>query len=119
METTRQSKFARLMQKEISAVFLKDGKSFYGNAFVTITMVRVTPDLAQAKVYLSLFGIKEPEKVLEQLNEHGKEIRGLLGQRIRHQVRHVPEVIFFYDDSLDYADNIDKLLKKAQGGGGK
>lgn len=112
METTRQQKFSKLIQKELSSVFLKEGKSFYGNAFVTITNVRATPDLSVIRVYLSVLAEKDREKTLDKMNGSSKEIRGLLGTRVKHQVRHVPQLEFFLDDSLDYAENIERLLKE-------
>ena len=111
MSTTRQNKFARLIQKELSGIFLRDGAFFYGNAFVTITIVRATPDLSMVRVYLSLFGVKDREQIMEQVSRHTKEIRKRLGERIKHQVRHVPQLEFFLDDSFDYAEKIDKLLQ--------
>ena len=111
MDSTRQNKYARLIQKEISEIFLKDGKNFYGNAFVTITTVRVSPDLALVKVYVSLFQSKDPEKVVKEINSHVKEIRKQLGNRMKNQIRHIPELVFYFDDSAEYADNIERILK--------
>ena len=111
MDSTRQNKYARLIQKEISEIFLKDGKSYYGSAFVTITVVRVSPDLALAKIYVSLFQAKDPEKIVKEINSHVKEIRRQLGNRMKNQIRHIPELVFYFDDSAEYADNIDRILK--------
>lgn len=114
MDTTRQNKFARLIQKELSEIFQRDGAAFYGNALVTITIVRAVPDLSVVKIYLSFLGVKDVHQRLEQIQSHTKEIRKKLGDKIKHQVRHIPELIFFLDDSLEYAENIERLLKSIQ-----
>ncbi len=114
MDSTRQQKYARLIQKEISDVFQHDGYNYYGKAFVTITMVRVSPDLGIARVYLSIFNEKDSKAVLDMIDKHNWEIRKKLGAKIRHQARIIPELKFFLDDSLDYADKIDKLLNETK-----
>ena len=111
MDSTRQNKFSKLILKEMADIFSREGKNFYGNAFVTVTDVKVTPDLSQAKIYLSLFKEKNPNQLLESIRIHTREIRGILGNRIRNQVRIVPELLFFIDDTLDYAEKIDNLMK--------
>ncbi len=111
MESIRQNKVARLLQKEIANIFQRDMNSTYHGKMITVTVVRVTPDLGLAKVYLSIFPLKEDENFLHYINEQSKAIRNALGKKIRHQVRIVPELVFYRDDSLDYADRIDKLLK--------
>ncbi len=111
MDSTRQNKFSKLILKEMADLFSREGKNYYGNAFVTVTGVKVSPDLSQAKIYLSLFKEKEPKKLLESIRLHTREIRGQLGNRIRNQVRIVPDLLFFIDDSLDYAEKIDNLMK--------
>lgn len=110
MDSTRQLKFAKLIQKEIGDLFQKEGKNFYGNSFITVTGVKITPDLSIARVYVSTFHEKG-EDVLNKLNAHIREIRHKLGGRIRSQARVIPELEFFIDDSLDYAEKIDKLMK--------
>jgi ribosome-binding factor A len=112
MESTRQHKFSRLIQKEISDIFQKKGSDYYGNAFVTVTLVRTVPDLSLAKVYLSFFKAKEPGKIIDKLNSQAKDVRRELGASIKNQVRHIPELHFYLDDSMDYAENIDKILNK-------
>ena len=116
METTRQQKFARLIQKELSQLFLLEGPSIYGKAFVTITTVKATPDLSIARVYLSIMGVPDRELAVEAINEATHKIRGLLGLRIKQRVRHIPNLNFFLDDSLDYAEKIERLLKEANAG---
>ena len=84
----------------------------FGGAFITITGVKVSPDLGVAKIYLSFLAVKDKEALLAKIKDQVKEIRKHLGLRIKHQLRIVPELIFYIDDSLDYADRIDQLLKK-------
>lgn len=110
MDSTRQLKYARLIQKEISDIFQKEGKDFYGSAFVTVTGAKVTPDLSIARIYLSVFK-NQGEQVIEQLTLHAREIRRKLGSKIRNQARIIPELEFFLDDSLDYAEKMDKIMK--------
>jgi ribosome-binding factor A len=110
MDSTRQLKYAKLIQKEMGDLFQKEGKGFFGNSFITITGVKVTPDLSIARIYLSTFHEKG-EDVLSKLDAHQREIRRKLGERIRNQARVIPELEFFIDDSLDYAEKIDKLMK--------
>ncbi len=110
MDSTRQLKYARLIQKELGEIFQKEGKSIYGQNFVTITGVKVTPDLSIARIHLSVFNQKGPE-VITRMNEHKKEIRRKLGDVIRNQARIIPDLEFFIDDSLDYAEKMDKIFK--------
>lgn len=112
MDSTRQQKFSRLIQKEIAEIFQFDMKGKFGGIMITVTQVRVSPDLGVAKIHVSLFPVKEKEQVLELIKKNTSEIRGLLGKRIRHQARIIPALMFYIDDSLDYAEHIDKLLKK-------
>lgn len=112
MDSTRQQKIGRMMQKEISELFQLEGKNYYGNAFVTVTGVRVTADLGVAYVRLSLFKEKEPDKIIESMNLHMHDIRRKLGNRIRNQVRHIPELKFFNDSSLDYVDHMEKIFRE-------
>jgi ribosome-binding factor A len=110
MDSTRQLKFARLIQKEISNLFSREGKNYYGSSFVTVTNVKITPDLSVARIHVSVFQHKGAE-VLKQLSHHSREIRKALGERIRNQARIIPELEFFIDDSLDYADRINEIMK--------
>ncbi len=114
MDSTRQQKYSKLIQKEIGEIFQRNGRNYYGKAFVTITGVRVSPDLGIAKVYVSIFGVPDSKKSLEEIESHNKEIRHQLGNNIRHQARIIPELKFFLDDSLDYVEKIEKLLKDSQ-----
>jgi len=112
MESTRQKRVARLIQKELAIIFQQASQAVFKGKMVSVTVVHVTPDLALAKVYLSLFPGKEKEDIMEQVVEKNKWIRHELSKKIRHQVKTIPELSFFIDDSLDYVENIDRLLKK-------
>ena len=110
MESTRQSKIARLIQKELSEIFLLQAKSMNG-VLVSVTAVRVSPDLSIARVYISVFPSERGGEIVKNLNNNMKSIRFDLGNRLRHQLRIIPELKFFIDDSLDYLERIDELLK--------
>jgi ribosome-binding factor A len=111
MESKRQQRISRLLQKDLGEIFQHETGGFTGGSMVTVTKVHVTRDLSISKVYLSLFATDDKEALLEKIREHGKEIKYRLGNRIRRQLRTVPELEFYQDDSLDYIDNIDRLLK--------
>jgi ribosome-binding factor A len=110
MESTRQSKIARLIQKELSEIFLLQAKSMNG-VLVSVTAVRVSPDLSIARVYISVFPSERGDEIVKNLNDNMRSIRFELGNRLRHQLRIIPELKFFIDDSLDYLERIDELLK--------
>ncbi len=111
METTRQQKIARLLQKDLGEIFQRSEKNLFPGAMITVTKVNITRDLSIASVYLSIFG-KDPQNVLKTVQASTKEIRKQLGMRIKNQVRSIPELRFYIDDSLDYIENIEQLLKK-------
>ena len=110
MESTRQQKIGRLIQKDLGILFQQLGRDMFSGAMITVTKVYVTKDLSVAKVYLSLFATKDKPVLMESIRHHVREIRHLLAQRTKHQLRIVPELHFLEDDSLDYIDNIDYLL---------
>ena len=110
MDSTRQNKIARLIQKELGDIFLKMTKETRG-VLVSVSIVRVSPDLGIAKAYLSVFPSEKGGEIVETLNQNNKSIRFELGNRVRHQLRIIPELRFYIDDSLDYIENIDNLLK--------
>lgn len=110
METTRQNKIARLIQKELSEIFLAQTKSMPG-VLVSVSVVRISPDMSYARAYLSIFPSERAEEIVKNINANVKAIRFELGGRVRHQLRIIPELKFFIDDSLDYAEKIDQLLK--------
>ena len=111
METTRQNKISRLIQKELSEIFLLQTKSMNG-VLVSVSAVRISPDMSIARVYLSVFPSERSQEIVKNINDNMKSIRYELGTRVRHQLRIMPELKFFVDDSLDYAERIDELLKK-------
>jgi ribosome-binding factor A len=111
MESVRQQKVSRLIQKELSALFQVQFQHLSKGNMVSITVVRVTPDLSFASVYLSVFPSKEPKEVVTGYNDHLHDISHALYQRIRNQFRKMPEIRFYVDDSLDYAARIDDILK--------
>ena len=110
METTRQNKIARLLQKELSEIFLLQTKAMPG-VLVSVSAVRISPDMSIARVYLSVFPSDKSEEMVKNINNNMKSIRFELGTRVRHQLRIIPELKFFVDDSLDYLERIDELLK--------
>ena len=112
MDSTRQQKIARQIQRDIAEILQKDMADTIRGSLVTVTTVRVSPDLAYAKIYVSIFPFDRSEALLEAIKERGWQIRKLLGARIRNQLKIVPELEFFIDDSLEYIDNIDNLLSK-------
>ncbi len=112
METTRQNKIGRLLQKELSEIFMLMAKDKMQGTLISVSVVRVSPDLSVARVYLSIFPSAQTESVLSYIEEHKWAIRHDLASRVRFQLRKVPELTFFADDSLDYLENIDNLLKK-------
>ena len=111
METTRQAKISRLIQKELSEIFRRQTAKTHG-ILVSVSTVRVSPDLSTAKAYLSVFPSSKAQEVIESVNKSAKTIRYELAQIVRHQLRKTPELTFFLDDSLDYIDNINNLLTK-------
>ncbi len=111
MDTTRQSRIARLIQKELSEIFrLQTAK--IGNVIVSVSTVRITPDLSIAHVYLSIFPSAQAAQLLENITRNAKTVRYDLAQRVRFQLRKTPELLFHLDDSLDYIDHIDQLLEE-------
>ena len=111
METTRQNKVCRLIQKELGEIFLLQTKAMNG-VLVSVSAVRISPDMSIVRAYLSVFPSTRAEEIVKNINNNSKGIRFELGRRVRHQLRIIPELKFFVDDSLDYVDRIDELLKK-------
>ncbi|MBP5314944.1 MAG: 30S ribosome-binding factor RbfA [Muribaculaceae bacterium] len=111
METTRQAKIARLIQKELSDIFRLETAQVPGS-IVSVSVVRVSPDLSVARAYLSVFPSEKAAEVIAAVNDNSRAIRHNLAQRVRYQLRKTPELTFFLDDSLDYIDNIDNILNK-------
>ncbi|MFN5356702.1 MAG: 30S ribosome-binding factor RbfA [Bacteroidota bacterium] len=111
MDSVRQQKYAKLIQKELGELFQREGSGWYGPHFVTVTGVRVTPDLGLARVHISVFKAPKPAEILKALRQHKTEVRLQLGRRIGKQARIIPELEFFIDDSLDYAERMDAIFK--------
>ena len=107
METTRQQKIARLLQKELSEIFRQETAKI-GNVIVSVSTVRVSPDLSIARAYLSIFPSDKAQVLIESINKSAKQIRYELAQKVRFQLRKTPELFFHIDDSLDYIEHIDK-----------
>jgi ribosome-binding factor A len=111
METKRQLKISRLLQKDLGEIFQTESRGLFHGNMITVTKVYVTNDLSLARAYLSLFGPEDKQVLFGKINQHRKEIRHQLALRVKNQIRAIPELEFFIDDSLDYIDNIEKLLK--------
>lgn len=113
MQETRQAKISRLLQKELAQIFQSQTRMMHG-VMVSVTRVKISPDLSICTAYLSVFPSEKGEEIVNNVNANVKTIRYDLGQRIRNQVRIIPELRFFIDDSLDYIDHIDELLKEVK-----
>ncbi len=116
MESTRQKKISRLLQKECAEMFQKELRELVLNTMLSITIARVSSDLSVVKFYISVFPSEKTDAVLQNINANKVRVRYALGQRIGKQLRIVPEPAFFIDDSLDYLEHIDKLLGEGEGG---
>lgn len=111
-QSTRQQKVARELQRDLAEIIRSKGMAAFGGAMVTVSEVRVSPDLSIAKVYVSIFPSSKQEEVMRILEESGKSIRGELGRQVAKQLRIVPELDFYLDTTLDYVEHIEELLKK-------
>lgn len=114
MNTTRQQKITSLLQKELANIFLTDSNNVYG-CMITVTKATITSDLSIARGYLSIYLApnNDKEAVIKAVRANTKDIRYRLGQKIKNQLRVVPQLEFFIDDTLDYMENIDRLLKQS------
>ena len=112
MDTTRQKKVSRLLQKELSIIFQKEVPALLGNVITSITIVRVSPDLANANIFVSIFPVDDPKSALKVIKDNSRLFRKHLGVSIRNQLRIVPILEYFLDDSVAYTEEIDRLLKK-------
>ena len=110
-ESTRQQKFGRLIQKELSEIFQRDRRGILENTFITISDMRMSPDLGVAKVYISMMLAKDKQHTLEKINTRKGEIRKALGEKIRKQARVVPELVFFIDETEENAYKLEELIK--------
>ncbi len=111
MTTTRQHKVSRLLQKELGEYFQRHGSATTGGKMITVTVVRISPDLGVAKVYLSIFPAENAQEAVQAVSDKAGLVRSVVGNKLRNQLRHSPEFAFFLDDSLDYIDRIEDLLK--------
>ena len=111
MQEIRQNKIARLLQKELSLIFQQQTRATHG-VMISVTRTKISPDLSICTAYLSVFPSEKGEEILANINANNKQIRYDLGTRVRNQLRIIPELRFFIDDSLDYIEHIDELLKK-------
>jgi len=111
LETTRQNKIARLIQKELSDIFQKQTSAMRG-VLVSVSVCRISPDLSQCRVYISVFPSEKAEEIVQNINTNQRQVRYELGTRVGKQLRIIPELKFFVDDSLDYVEHIDELLKQ-------
>ena len=111
MDSKRQQKYSKLILEEMADIFLRNGKEVFGNAFITLSGVRVSPDLGIIRVYVALEFIENKAELLNQLNLNTSFFRGHLGKRLRNSMRIIPEIRFFEDDSWQEAKKIDSLLK--------
>ncbi|MCW3122480.1 MAG: rbfA [Flavipsychrobacter sp.] len=113
-ENKRQKQVGQLIMEELSDIFQREGMNIVEGGMVSITKVMITPDLLEARVYLSFFQIKDPMELLHKIKERGWEWRKLLGQRVKNQLRRVPELQFFSDDTLDHVFKMEQLFKKIE-----
>lgn len=112
MDSTRQQKVARLIQKELGTYFAKDGRSLYGGVLVSVTDVRVSPDLSVSRIQISIFPNEAREKTLEIIEANKKTIRTEVAHSVKNQLRKMPELFFYIDDTFDRVMHIENLLKK-------
>lgn len=115
MDSTRQQKVARQIQKDISDIFTKETPELFRGVMVSVTGVRMSPDLGYAKIYISVFPFERAKSIMDTLEENNRRIRKSLGALIRNQLKAVPELSFFLDDSFEYSENIDRLLQSDGG----
>ena len=111
MESKRQAKFSRQIQKDLSDIFMREGQSLTGLKFIGVSGVRVSPDLGYVKAYLTFLNEKDPQKAVNLVRQYNKEIRTMLAAKIRHSVKKIPELEFFYDDTMDFVEKMDKLFE--------
>ena len=111
-ESTRQQKIGRQLQRDLAEIIRSKGMAAFNGAMVTVSEVRVSPDLSVAKVFVSIFPSAKADEVMKIIQESVKQLRGELGRLVAKQLRIVPELIFMLDSSLDYVEHIDDLLKK-------
>lgn len=112
MDSKRQSQIGELIKRSFAPVLQEHGTYIYGNAFVTVTQVKVTPDLAQAKIYVSIFNADDKEAVLRQISNHTHLLKQALASRIKQQVRRIPQIFFYFDETIDEMYKVDSMFSK-------
>jgi ribosome-binding factor A len=112
MDSRRQSKIAHLIQEVFGNLLQREGRSIIGNTFMTVTQVKVTPDLSVARIYISILAEPNAPTIIKAMNKNKLEFRRLVGNDMRHDLRKIPELEFYLDDTLDYVEKMDKLFKK-------
>lgn len=113
MESVRQQKINKLLKQDLGTIFQLESRNVLGTgAMISVTKVNVSRDLSSAHVYLSLFATDDKQSLINKIKNNQKVFRTMLGKKIRHQLRVVPELLFVLDDSLDYIENIEQLLKE-------
>lgn len=112
IESTRQLKVASQLQRDMAEIIRLKGMPFFGGALVSVSGVKISPDLSVAKVYVSVFPSAKSDAVMKILEDNSRVLRGELGAKVAKQLRIVPEIAFFLDSSLDYVEHIEELLKK-------
>jgi ribosome-binding factor A len=112
MDNRRQQKVGSLIQEAFSEILLRDLKGWFGKAFVTVTNVKVTSDLSIARFYLSIFNVEDKEAVLHMFKARNHELRKMLGEKLRFNLRKIPEIEFYIDDTLDYVYKMEDLFKQ-------
>ncbi len=112
MPTKRQQQVNKIIQQSLSDVFQREGLAFFGNSLVTVTEVRSSPDLSYAKVYLSIYKAESSEELIEDINEKSRQVRGLLGNRIKKHVRKIPELHFALDKTLDEVYKMEEIFNQ-------
>ncbi len=112
MDSRRQSKIAHLIQEVFSNLLLRKGKDLVGDSFLTVTQVKVTPDLGVARIYISILADPNAKEIIKSMNRNKFEFRRLMGNEMHNDLRKIPELEFYLDDVLDYVDKMDKLFKK-------
>lgn len=114
MESKRQQKFARVIQKDLGEIFQREGAQYIPNSMITVTKVRATADLGMARVFLSFFNVPNAAEAIKTIQSHSSEIRYILGKKIKDQVRGIPQLDFFLDDTNEYVDRMDKIFSKIE-----
>lgn len=111
MESRRQAKVAKLLQKELATILQKNCRMWFSVSFITVSKIQVTPDLSYAKVYVTFLDVDQPEDVVKLMNTKVGEVKNQLASKVKNQLRKLPSLSFFYDDTLDYVDKMEQLFK--------